>query len=104
MKKDTYYSTNKTERALQLLVYYGPGAVVVPYINLKHVSWKEKVRMEYSSVSIIFNPPEDFDIKEFLESIREQWLFELREEGELEIDVEIRENSAANDDEEFEEG
>lgn len=104
MKKNPYYLTNKTERALNLLIYYGPGAVVVPYVNLRHVSWSETVKMEFSSVRVEFTPPEDFDIKEFLESIREQWLFELREEGDLDIDVDLGENSIANDQEEYEEG
>lgn len=88
MKTQSYYSLNKSERALQILCYYGASAVVLPYINLRHTFWDGTcIRMEFGSAVIVFEPPTAFDVKDFLESVREHWLFELREGGGLKIDV-----------------
>ena len=94
MKSNAYYSLNKSERALQILCYYKAKAIVVPYINLQYASWDgEKIRMEYSSMVILMSPPTGFDVKDFLEGIREHWLFEIRDGGDLEIDVYVSEMS-----------
>ena len=88
MKKNVYFSVNKNERALQILCYYETKAVIVPYINLRHLLWSgEVMRLEFSSVVITFTPTDDFEVQEFIECVREQWLFELREENDLRIEV-----------------
>lgn len=38
-------------------------------------------------------PPIDFDVKDFLEGIREHWLFEIRDGGGLDIDVYLEEGN-----------
>ena len=89
---------SKSERALQILCYYKAKAIVVPYINLKYTSWGgEKIRMEYSSLVILKSLPTVFDVMDFLEGIREHWLFEIRDDGGLEIDVYVSEVNLEGD-------
>ena len=85
--KIPYFSINKSERAPSVLIYYGVGALVVPYMNLKHILWHEQITMEFTTLRITFTPPSPFNVQTFLESIKEQWLHELREENGLEIEV-----------------
>lgn len=100
MKLNAYYSLNKGERALQILCYYKAKAIVVPYINLKYTAWNgEKIRIECSAMVILMSPPADFDVKDFLESIREHWLFEIRDGRGLEVDVYIEERNLEDENE-----
>jgi hypothetical protein len=88
MKSNPYYSLNKSERALQILFFYGTKAVVIPYINLRYTSWDgTEIKMEFSSAVVVFKPPTGFEVKGFLEGIREHWIFEMRDEANLEIEV-----------------
>ncbi len=99
MKSSTheYYSLNKSERALQILCYYKTRAIVVPYINLRHTGWDgEKIRMEFSFAVMLMSPPVGFNVKDFLEGIREHWIFEVRDGGGLEIDVYVGEMNLEN--------
>ena len=36
---------------------------------------------------VIIKPPSTFDVKNFLEGIREHWIFEIRDDPNLEIEV-----------------
>lgn len=88
MKSNTYYLLNKNERAFQMLCYYGKSAIILSYINLRYAVWDgNAIRLEFGSAVISFKPPITFDVKDFLESIREQWIFEIRSDKDLEIEV-----------------
>jgi hypothetical protein len=88
MKQNLYYNLNKSERALQILFFYGTNAVVIPYINLRYTSWNGiEIKMEFSSGIIIFKPPTAFNVKDFLEGIREHWIFEIRDDANLVIEI-----------------
>jgi len=46
--------------------------MVIPYINLRYTSWDgAEIKMEFSSAIVILKPPATFDVKNFLEGIRE---------------------------------
>ena len=99
MKANSYYSLNKSERALQILCYYGAKAIVAPYINLRYTGWDGKIRMEFSSMVILMSPPTGFEVKDFLEGIREHWIFEIKDGGGLDIDVYLAEMNLEDQDE-----
>ena len=48
---------------------------------------------------ILIIPPTGFDVKDFLEGIREHWILEIRDGGGLEIDVYMVEMSLEDYDE-----
>lgn len=85
--KTPFFSINKSEKSSGILIYHGVGSIVVPYMNLVYITWHEQIVMQFTGARITFTPPTTFNIQNFLEALRDQWLYELREENELEIEV-----------------
>ena len=55
--------------------------------------------MEFSSMVILMRPPTGFEVKDFLEGVREHWIFELKDDGGLSIDVYLTEMNLEDQDE-----